>query len=51
MIRLICLFVVVIAAGCSDYEDAKEQERIYCEMVGAGNWAAYNKSIDCGAVK
>ena len=33
--------------GSMDYEDAKQQEAHYCEMVEAGNWPAYNESINC----
>ena len=47
LIAVIVLALVYGWVGAMDYEDAKEQEDVYCENVKAGHWSAYNDSIDC----
>lgn len=33
--------------GSFDYQEAKANERLYCEMTQEGTWPAYNSVIDC----
>lgn len=36
------LMIIGSAAGNSDFDEAKRQEREYCTMVEAGAWPDYN---------
>lgn len=33
--------------GSYDYDEAKAQEALYCDMTTEGSWPAYDKEIDC----
>lgn len=48
-IAIILVLVLVLAgwAGTSDFEEAKRDERVYCEQVVAGEIEPY-RDVTCG---
>ena len=43
---LTVLFMVMGFAGTMDYEAEAAEEKMYCEMVEAGNWPDYNNNFN-----
>jgi hypothetical protein len=43
----VCFAMLFGMVGSYEYQDEKEQEALYCEMVEEGSWPAYDKAIDC----
>lgn len=33
--------------GSYDYDNAKDNEKLYCDMTTEGSWPAFNSAIDC----
>lgn len=44
---ILMLIPVLGVVGSMDYEDELKQAEHYCNMVKAGNWPAYDNSINC----
>ena len=43
---ILILTILFGFVGINDYDDALEQQKVYCENVNNGVWPDY-KSIDC----
>lgn len=41
MIRILIVLAALAAVGCMDFEDAKIEERQYCDAVREGLWPDY----------
>lgn len=48
IVTALMVFMFVLGLiGSEDLREEIDQAREYCEMVEAGAWGAYDKSIDC----
>lgn len=39
--RRLWILLALGLCGCGDYDDAKEEEALYCDMVAKGYWPDY----------
>jgi hypothetical protein len=51
MKKAIPLLLLLFVASAMAFEDDKESDKHYCNMVESGYWSDYNKGIDCSDVK
>lgn len=47
LLALALLITLYGFVSSESYEEQKAQESFYCEMVKAGHWPAYKKTINC----
>lgn len=46
-VGMFAFMMLLAAASALDYEQEESENAHYCEMVEAGAWPDYNRSIEC----